>query len=212
MFCQNHEISQLRLGSPISEEDLAFVFLEVQELACHNLNLVSPTHITPQVILALRMARERGFHLPIVWNSGGYEKPETLRLLEGLVDIYMPDAKYSDNLIAKELSGIDNYWDFCREALREMHRQVGDLVIENGIARRGLLVRHLVLPGGLSGTEEVVRFLAELSPDTFLNLMDQYYPCYYAHERPPLDRRITREEYEKALSVAKGYLRRVIGD
>ncbi|MGB9590230.1 MAG: radical SAM protein [candidate division WOR-3 bacterium] len=212
VFCQNYEISQLRYGSPVSEEELALVFLEVQDWGCCNLNLVSPTHITPQVINALRMARERGFHLPVVWNSGGYEKPETLKLLEGLVDIYMPDAKYSDNAIAEELSGIENYWNFCRVALREMHRQVGDLVVEDGVARRGLLVRHLVLPGGLSGTEEVVRFLAELSPETFLNLMDQYYPCYRARARPPLDRRITHEEYREALEIARKYLRRVIGD
>ena len=212
MFCHNYEISQLRIGTPTSEEELALVFLEVQDMACHNLNLVSPTHVTPQVIAALRMAREKGFYLPVVWNSGGYERPETLRLLEGLVDIYMPDAKYSDNAIANELSGIEDYWDFCRAALAEMHRQVGDLVVEHGVARRGLLVRHLVLPGGLSGTEEVVKFLAELSRDTFLNLMDQYYPCYRARTRPPLDRRITREEYCEALEVARKHLRRVIGD
>ena len=212
VFCQNHEISHLRYGSPVSEQELALVFLEVQEWGCHNLNLVSPTHITPQVTVALRLARERGFHLPVVWNSGGYERPETLRLLEGLVDIYMPDAKYSDNRVARELSGADDYWDFCKASLREMHRQVGDLVIEDGIARRGLLVRHLVLPGGLSGTEEVVRFLAALSPNTFLNLMDQYYPCYRAHARPPLDRRITRKEYQDALEVARRYLRRIVGD
>ena len=210
IFCQNYEISHMRYGSPVSEEELTLVFLEIQDMGCHNLNLVSPTHITPQIILALRMAREKGFHLPVVWNSGGYERPETLRLLEGLVDIYMPDAKYSDNAVARELSGADDYWDFCRAALREMHRQVGDLVVEDGLAKRGLLVRHLVLPGGLSGTEKVVKFLAELSPDTFLNLMDQYYPCYLASARPPLDRRITPEEYSEALSAAKRYLRRVI--
>ncbi len=212
IFCQNYEISQLRYGYPVSEEDLAHIFLEVQEMGCCNLNLVSPTHITPQVVLALRMAKERGLYLPVVWNSGGYERPETLRVLEGLVDIYMPDAKYSENEIAKELSGVDEYWDFCRAALREMHRQVGDLIVENGVARRGLLVRHLVLPGGLSGTEKVIRFLHELSPNTFLNLMDQYYPCYKAYVRPPLDRRINPEEYRAALQIAKGYLRRVIGD
>lgn len=212
LFCQNYEISHLRYGSPVSEKELALIFLEIQDMGCHNLNLVSPTHLAPQIILALRAAKERGFHLPVVWNSGGYERTETLKMLEGLVDIYMPDAKYSDNAIAKELSGADDYWDICRAALREMHRQVGDLVVEGGVARRGLLVRHLVLPGGLSGTEEVVKFLAELSPDTFLNLMDQYYPCYKAHTRPPLDRRITREEYDEALSVARKYLRRVIGD
>jgi putative pyruvate formate lyase activating enzyme len=212
MFCQNYELSQLRIGTPISERELALVFLEIGDMGCHNLNLVSPTHVTPQVIAALRMARERGFYLPVVWNSGGYEKTETLGLLAGLVDIYMPDAKYSDNGIARELSGIEDYWDFCRAALSEMHRQVGDLVVEHGVAKKGLLVRHLVLPGGLSGTEEVVRFLAELSRDTFLNLMDQYYPCYRARSRPPLDRRITHEEYREALSVARRYLGRVIGD
>lgn len=212
VFCQNYEISQFRIGTPISEDELALVFLEVQEWGCHNLNLVSPTHVAPQVIAALMMAKERGFSLPVVWNSGGYEKTETLRLLEGLVDIYMPDAKYSDNAIARELSGIDSYWDFCRDALGEMHRQVGDLIVEDGVAKKGLLVRHLVLPGGLAGTGEVVKFLAELSQDTFLNLMDQYYPYYRVYERPPLDRRITREEYYEALEVAKKHLRRVVGD
>ncbi len=203
VFCQNYEISQLCEGEEISVEELAAWMLKLQELGCHNINLVTPTHQAPQIVEALAIAREGGLGLPIVWNCGGYESVETLRLLSGIVDIYMPDFKYGDSRVAARYSDAPGYFEVAKAALKEMHRQVGDLKIEGGIARRGLLVRHLVLPGGLAGTEKVLKFIAEeLSPKTFVNIMAQYYPTYKAWQYPELARRITPEEYSEALKIA----------
>jgi len=204
-FCQNYEISQLGEGREVEPSELAAMMLYLQDLGCHNINLVSPTHVVPQILEALLIAVEKGLRLPLVYNTGGYDSLKTLKLLDGIVDIYMPDMKYSDPEIAWRYSKVKDYPAVNRAAVKEMHRQVGDLVLdERGIAVRGLLVRHLVLPNRLAGTEEIVRFLAEeISRNTYLNIMDQYRPCYKAHQIPELSRRITFEEYEEALEMAR---------
>ena len=204
VFCQNYEISQLGQGREITVEELAAWMLHLQEIGCENINFVTPTHQAHQIVAALALAREGGLRLPIVWNCGGYESVAALRLLSGIVDIYMPDFKYGDSQVAARYSDAPGYFEAAKAALREMHRQVGDLEVVDGVARRGLLVRHLVLPGGLAGTERVLRFIAEkVSRDTFVNIMAQYYPTYRAWEFPELSRRITREEYRKALEIAR---------
>ncbi len=206
VFCQNWEISHLGEGDVITVEDLAKIMLILQMWGCHNINLVTPTHQVPFIVKAIYIAAKQGLNLPIVYNCGGYESVEVLKLLSGIVDIYMPDIKYMDDEVALKLSKVKDYSKVVREAVKEMHRQVGDLVIEGGIARRGLLVRHLVLPGGLSQTEEVIKFVAEeISENTYFNLMDQYRPCGDAWKYPPLDRKITEEEWREALRWAKYY-------
>ena len=204
-FCQNYDISQLGSGQPVEPEELATMMLQLQGLGCHNINLVSPTHVVPQILAGLYIAAEAGLHIPLVYNTGGYDALDTLALLDGIVDIYMPDMKYADADIARRYSGIVDYPDHNQAAVKEMHRQVGDLVLDrDGIALRGLLVRHLVLPEGLAGTEEIVHFLAEeISTNTYLNIMDQYRPCHEAHTLPPLNRRITRAEYDAAVQAAQ---------
>lgn len=203
-FCQNYEISQLGEGREISLEQLAAWMLHLQEMGCENINFVTPTHQAPQLIAAVALAREGGLRLPLVWNCGGYESVAALRLLEGIVDIYMPDFKYGDSQVAAELSQAPGYFEVAKAAIREMHRQVGDLQVEDGVARRGLLVRHLVLPARLAHSKNVFRFLAqEISPHTFVNVMAQYYPTYRAWEDPRLARRLTREEYQRALAEAR---------
>lgn len=205
VYCQNSEISHGNEGREVTDDQLAAMMLRLQEVGCHNVNLVSPSHVVPQFLAALALAVEAGFRLPIVYNTGGYDSLATLRLLDGIVDIYMPDAKYDDDRIAERLSGIRNYVRVNRLALKEMYRQVGNLrTDEEGIAVRGLLVRHLVLPNGLAGTTGVVRFIATtLSADTYVNIMPQYRPCYRAMEFKGLGRRITVEEFEEALSAAR---------
>jgi putative pyruvate formate lyase activating enzyme len=180
------------------------MMLSLQAKDCHNINLVSPTHVLPHILDALELAIDMGLHLPLVYNSGGYDSVETLELLDGIIDIYMPDMKYSEEKTAEQLSGIKDYPEANKTAVREMHRQVGDLQIdEQGVAQRGLLVRHLVLPDRLAGTGEVVRFLAqEVSTDTYLNIMDQYHPCYKAFDIPQLSRPITRQEFDEAVDLA----------
>jgi len=205
LFCQNADISQSLAGSPVTSGELAGLMLTLQDQGCHNINLVSPSHVVAEILDALVIAAGQGLKLPLVWNTGGYDSPEALELLDGVVDIYMPDMKYSDPETARKYSDIRDYPRVNQEAVREMFRQAGDLQMdERGIATRGLLVRHLVLPESLAGTEDIVRFLAEeISPDTYLNLMDQYRPCHHARSHPPLDRRITREEYQAALDAAR---------
>jgi putative pyruvate formate lyase activating enzyme len=212
IFCQNYDISQLRSGDVVTTDRLAQMMIELQERGCHNINLVTPTHQVPQILEALVKAAQLGLCLPIVYNCGGYESLEALRLLDGIVDIYMPDMKYGNNEIGSRLSGAPDYWDRSREAVREMHRQVGDLrIVENEsggeryeIAIRGLLVRHLVLPGGIAGTAEIVEFLAnEISKDTYINIMDQYRPAFKAVGHELVGRRITSLEYEEAMKLAR---------
>jgi len=179
------------------------MMLSLQAQGCHNINLVSPTHVVPYILEALEIAVDSGLYLPLVYNSGGYDSVETLELLDGIVDIYMPDMKYSDGKIAEQLSGIKDYPSVNKAAIKEMHRQVGDLNMdEQGIAQRGLLVRHLVLPNRLAGTQEVVRFLAqEISTNTYLNIMAQYHPCYKAFDIPSLARPLQRQEFTEAIDL-----------
>jgi len=187
IFCQNFDISHGRVGHEVTGGQMVELMLGLQARGCHNINFVTPTHFAPQLMDAIENARARGLRVPIVYNCGGYDSLEMLRLLEGCVDIYMPDAKYWDSHVAEELSAAPRYAEVMCEALKEMHRQVADLCIENGIATRGLLVRHLVLPGDLSGSMAVVDFLArEISPHTYVNIMDQYRPCHEAHRHPIL--------------------------
>ncbi|MFC2072810.1 radical SAM protein [Chloroflexota bacterium] len=204
VFCQNYTISQLGEGSRTDREELARIMLSLQAGGCHNINLVSPIHVVPFILDALELAASMGLHLPLVYNSGGYDSVETLELLDGIVDIYMPDMKYSDEKTAEQLSGIKDYPSINKAAIREMHRQVGDLQMdERGIAQRGLLVRHLVLPNRLAGTKEVVRFLAqEISTDTYLNIMAQYHPCHQVFDTPLLSRPLLRKEFHEAIDMA----------
>jgi len=191
VYCQNHDISQLRRGArEVSAEELAQTFLRMQSLGCHNLNLVTPSHVVPQILEALCVAAEAGLSLPIVYNTSSYESRHTLRLLDGVVDIYMPDLKYSDPARGLRYSGVKSYPRVVRRVLKEMHRQTGDLVVDaSGLARRGLLIRHLVLPNDLAGSRKAVDFIAEeLSRDSYVNVMDQYRPAFRAFEHPELAR------------------------
>jgi len=205
VFCQNYTISHLGEGREVLPQELAQIMLHLQKRGCENINFVTPTHVVPQILEALVLALEGGLNLPLVYNCGGYESVETLKLLDGIFDIYMPDAKYGDDEVAEKLSGIKKYTYYMKEALKEMHSQVGDLVLDKrGVAQRGLLVRHLVLPKGLAGTGAVMRFLAEeISRDTFVNIMEQYRPCYRAFDFPEISRPITIAEYEEALKIAR---------
>ncbi|MBI5047347.1 MAG: radical SAM protein [Deltaproteobacteria bacterium] len=206
LFCQNYDISHLGEGKEVSVEELGAMMVSLMRQGCHNINFVTSTHQTAQIVSALPYAIENGLEIPLVYNCGGYESVETIRLLDGIFDIYMPDFKYGNNAAAKELSAAPDYVETAKVAIKEMHRQVGDLKMDKkrGIAERGLLVRHLVLPDGLAGTREVIRFIAkEISKNTYVNIMDQYRPCYNAFERPPMDRRITGEEFEEAVRIAR---------
>jgi putative pyruvate formate lyase activating enzyme len=203
-FCQNHEISQTVNGRTVEAEELAQIMLELQAMGCHNINLVSPSHVVAQMLAAVLVAAQAGLHLPLVYNTGGYDSLKSLQLLDGVVDIYMPDMKYASDRIARAYSKIPHYPQINQAAVLEMHRQVGDLQIdENGLATRGLLVRHLVLPNNLAGTEVIVRFLAEkVSQNTYLNLMDQYRPAFNARRFPKLSRPLKSEEYRAAVQTA----------
>ncbi len=207
IFCQNWEISWKGRGNELGDEELAEIMLRLQALGCHNINFVSPSHVVAQLLGALAIAAERGLRLPLVYNTGGYDSPEALALLDGVIDVYMPDLKYGDPELARKYSHVPDYVGHNQAAVREMHRQVGDLVLDrDGLARRGLLVRHLVLPDGIAGTEEVMRFLAEeISTETYLNVMDQYRPCFKAHQSPGLDRALMTVEFDQAVAIAQGY-------
>jgi putative pyruvate formate lyase activating enzyme len=207
VFCQNWEISQKGGGREVEPEELANIMLALQAQGCHNINFVTPSHVVAQIIAAVDIAARSGLRLPLVYNTGGYDSPEALELLNGVVDIYMPDMKYGESRTARTYSKVRDYVPVNFAAVREMHRQVGDLQLDdNGIARRGLLVRHLVLPGGLAGTRTVLEFLArEISPDTYLNLMAHYHPCYRTDGYPPLDRPLRMDEYRQALALAEHY-------
>ena len=204
VFCQNYDISHLGSGEEISTRRLGEAMLELQQMGCHNINFVTPTHFVPQILDALPLAIEAGLSLPLVYNSGGYDSVETLRLLDGIFDIYMPDFKYSDRKVSARFSNAPDYPEAAKAALREMHRQVGELQLdERGIARRGLLIRHLVLPEDLAGTKEAMQFIAQqISPQTYVNVMEQYRPCHQASEHPPLDRPITGREFREAVEMA----------
>jgi putative pyruvate formate lyase activating enzyme len=203
VYCQNWEISQARWGRPVTDEQLAGAMLKLQNLGCHNVNFVSPTVHVPQVLAALPCAIDGGLRVPLVYNTSSYDSLEALRLLDGTFDIYMPDIKYVDDSIARRLSLITDYYPVAKAAVKEMHRQVGDLLVEDGVAVRGLIIRHLVLPDGLAGTAEVMRFIArELSVHSYVNVMAQYRPEHKAGRFPGLSRRITSLEYGEALRLA----------
>ena len=203
-YCQNHDISQIDAGEIVEADELAAAMLELQAYGCHNINLVSPSHVVPQILAALVIAAQGGLRLPLVYNTGGYDALETLGLLDGVIDIYMPDMKYASPQIALHYSKIPHYPQSNQAAVREMYRQVGDLQIdEHGVAQRGLLVRHLVLPNNLAGTAQIVKFLSEeISQNTYLNLMDQYHPAFNARQFPKLQRPIAPLEYDEAVRLA----------
>ncbi|NQS72805.1 MAG: radical SAM protein [Methanoculleus sp.] len=209
-FCQNFEISQCGVGYTVSCEDLAGMMLRLQERGCHNINFVSPTHVVPQILRAVAIAVDHGLTVPLVYNSGGYDTVDTLRLLDGVIDIYMPDAKYGRDDVAFELSHAQNYTSHMKAALVEMHRQVGDLVVRDGLAVRGLIIRHLVLPENLANSEIVMKFIAEeVSRNSYVNVMAQYRPAWKVAEggRSPvlaaLQRPITTREYKYAIECAR---------
>ncbi|MGQ9921230.1 MAG: radical SAM protein [Desulfobacca sp.] len=205
IFCQNWEISHGGEGEEIEVGDLAAIMLRLQGQGCHNINFVTPTHQVPMLLAALPAAIEGGLRLPLVYNTGGYDAVPTLQLLDGVVDIYMPDFKFWDPKVAAQLCNAADYPEVARQALKEMHRQVGDLVMDDqGVAQRGLLVRHLVLPDGLAGTKEIMEFLAqEISPQTYVNVMGQYRPCGQAYQHPSLARFLIGAEHQEALELAR---------
>lgn len=201
-YCQNYPISQLHNGRTVSSDELAEMMLSLEEKGCHNINFVTPTHMVPQILQGLSTAVGKGLMLPLVYNSGGYDSVGTLKLLDGVFDIYMPDSRYGRNVEGSKYSDAPDYVEVNRAALKEMHSQVGDLAMKDGVAVSGLLIRHLVLPNGLSNSGEVLSFIAEhLSKNTYVSLMDQYFPCYHADSFPELARRITTKEYEDALDA-----------
>jgi putative pyruvate formate lyase activating enzyme len=204
VFCQNYEISQLAEGIEISEEQLAEIMVWLQNKNAHNINLVSPTHFLPQIIKALYLASKQGLNIPIVYNTGGYDNPEVIKLLSEIVDIYMPDMKYSDNENAYKYSSAKDYWEINTSAVKEMYRQVGGLKVdEYRVAYKGLLIRHLVLPNNIAGSKKIIDFIVEnLGDDVYLNIMAQYRPCFKAKNYPELNRRITLEEYEEIVNYA----------
>jgi len=205
LFCQNYDISHEGCGREVSSEELAAIMLALQQQGCHNINFVTPSHVVPQILAALEIAVQHGLSVPLVYNSGGYDLPATLRLLEGVFDIYMPDFKFWHPRIAESACQAPDYAEVARKALKEMHRQVGDLVIDDsGVARQGLLIRHLVLPGGAAGTRKIMRFIAgEISSGSYVNIMSQYRPCGRAAEIEGLNAFLSPTDYRTALQEAK---------
>jgi putative pyruvate formate lyase activating enzyme len=205
-FCQNYAISHLGEGHAVDDSQLAQIMLDLQQAGCHNINFVTPSHVVPQILMALYLAAQRGLTVPIVYNCGGYDRVETLQLLDGIVDIYMPDFKFWDPQVARDTCNAPDYPEVAKHALIEMHRQVGDLCIDttSGLAYKGVLVRHLVLPGGLAGTKPVMEFIARsLSRNTYVNIMSQYRPCGRARDIPALACAASPSDYDQALKEAK---------
>ena len=204
-FCQNYDISHGREGQEVTADQLAFMMLKLQNEGCHNINFVTPSHVVPQILSALQIAIPQGLSVPIVYNTGGYDKVETLQLLDGIIDIYMQDFKFFNAKAAKIADLPEDYPVIVKKAILEMHQQVGDLVTDNsGIAQKGLIIRHLVLPDGLAGTKKIMHFLSnKISTNTYVNIMSQYRPCGTAHKIKPLSRHILAKEYKDALQIAK---------
>ena len=205
VYCQNADISQLSFGDEVNGVTLASIMLALQAKGCHNINLVSPSHIVPQILEGVHLAAKEGLRLPLVYNTGGYDSLAMLKLLDGVVDIYMPDMKYGDEATARKYSLIKHYPEVNQQCVLEMHRQVGDLVTDDlGIARSGLLVRHLVLPNDLASSETILRFLAEkVSKNTYVNIMAQYHPSFKAGSYNKLNRRIKPHEYWQVVNLAE---------
>ena len=213
VFCQNYEISQQGKGKEISIEELADVFIKQQEKDVENINLVTPTSYVPQIIEAIKIARKNGLKLPIVYNTNGYEKVETLKMLEGYVDIYLPDFKYSDDDLGKRLSKVDNYFEIVTEALKEMYRQTGKAVFNGeGVMQKGMIIRHLVLPNHILNSRRVLKWINENMHDVYVSVMAQYFPTYKAKEIDDINRKLTKEEYEQIenylyrLDLENGYI------
>jgi len=207
IFCQNYDISHLGRGEPIAPSDMARTMVRLQEMGCHNINFVTPTHYAAQIVAALPLGIEMGLRLPIVYNCSGYESLEILQLLDGIVDIYMPDAKFMEAQDARQFCNAPDYPEVLRVVLKEMHRQVGDLTLNSkGVAERGLLIRHLVMPGGVASSESVLKFIAEeISVHSYVNIMNQYRPEYRADEHRQIDRRTSHKEYLEAIQIAKRF-------
>ena len=207
VFCQNYDISHLGRGKRTSSSQMASYMIRLQELGCHNINFVTPTHYVPQIVASLPEAIDLGLKLPLVYNCSGYESLEVIKLLDGIIDIYMPDAKYAGEEPAKRFSNAPDYPHVLKEVLKEMYRQVGDLHMdEDGIAEKGLLIRHLVMPGNLGGTEDIMKFIAEeISRDSYVNVMQQYRPEHKSFDYPELSRRITYDEYLGAIKTARRF-------
>jgi putative pyruvate formate lyase activating enzyme len=205
LFCQNYDITHLGRGEGITPADLARVMVRLQAMGCHNINFVTPTHYVPQIVASLPEAIEMGLRLPIVYNCSGYESPEVIRLLQDIVDIYMPDVKFMDETYSRAFCNAADYPEVIKRVLKEMHRQTGDLVLDpDGIAERGLLIRHLVMPNGVASSETVLKYIAEqISVHSYVNIMDQYRPEYQAHDYPEINRRIHRKEYLEAVQTAR---------
>ena len=213
VFCQNYEISQQGKGKEITIEELAEIFIKQQEKNVENINLVTPTSYVPQIIEAIKIARNKGLKLPIVYNTNGYEKVETLKMLEGYVDIYLPDFKYSDNELAKRLSKVDNYFEIATQALIEMYKQTGKAVFDDrGIMQKGMIIRHLVLPNQILNSRRVLKWINENMHDVYVSVMAQYFPTYKAKDIEDINRKLTKEEYEQIenylyrLDLENGYI------
>lgn len=213
VFCQNYEISQEEKGKEITIEELAEIFIKQQENDVENINLVTPTSYVPQIIEAIKIARKKGLKIPIVYNTNGYEKVETLKMLEGYIDIYLPDLKYSDDLLAKRLSKVDNYFEIATNAIKEMYRQVGDSIFdENGIMKKGMIIRHLVLPNHILNSRKVLKWINDNINTVHVSVMAQYFPTYKAKEIEDINRKLTKEEYEEIenylyrLNLENGYI------
>lgn len=204
IYCQNYEISHYGKGRYVTAERLAEIMMKLQQKGCHNINLVTPTHMVYGILKSLKIACEKGLNIPLVYNSGGYESVEILNLLDGIIDIYMPDIKYGDSKKAAKYSNAPNYFDVVKKAILEMHRQVGNLKTKNGIAKKGLIIRHLVLPENISGSKDIIDFIAQkVSKNTFFNLMNQYYPSYEADQYDKLNKRIDYYRFKKLINYAQ---------
>lgn len=214
IYCQNYDISQEGKGREITIEQLSKIYIYEQNMGAHNINLVTPTIYIPQIIEAIKLARKNGLTIPIVYNSNGYENVESLKLLDGYIDIYLPDLKYAFNELAKKYSKVDNYFSVATSAIKEMYRQVGSVALDdNGIIKKGVIIRHLILPGHVENTKNVLNWIKDnFNDDVYVSLMAQYFPTYLAKNSSDLNRKITKEEYDEVekylfdLGLENGYI------
>ena len=204
VFCQNYEISHCGIGHEVTPYDLSLTMLQLQKQGCHNINLVSPNHISPQIVEAVFIAAQNGLRIPIIYNTNGYDSVDSIKLLNNIIDIYLPDIKFSNNQLGERYLKVNEYYTITKEAVKEMYRQVGNLKTYNNIAYRGLIIRHLVMPNHIDDTKEIMNFISqELSPDVYVNLMSQYYPVYRAKDHPLIDERLTQSQFRLAKESAK---------